>query len=220
MQSSTFFYGSIFTIDDGKGDACDDDWDGDGVLDRFDVCPDNKKIYKTDFRTYQTIALDPEGESQIDPLWIILNEGADIYQTLNSDPGLAVGYDAFTGVDFGGTFFVNTNIDDDYAGFVFAFQDSAHFYTVMWKKAAQKYWSTTPFEASAEPGIQLKLVSSKTGPGQMMRNALWHTGNTTDEVYLLWKDPRNLGWKEKTAYRWELVHRPRLGLIRYTYNVL
>ncbi|GAV00266.1 hypothetical protein RvY_11141 [Ramazzottius varieornatus] len=123
--------------------------------------------------------------STVNPLWIILNEGAEIYQTLNSDPGLAVGYDAFTGVDFGGTFFVNTNIDDDYAGFVFSFQDSSHFYTVMWKKAAQKYWSTTPFEASAEPGIQLKLVASKTGPGEVMRNALWHTGNTTDEVYLL-----------------------------------
>ncbi|XP_055332011.1 cartilage oligomeric matrix protein-like isoform X2 [Paramacrobiotus metropolitanus] len=199
---------------DGKGDACDEDWDGDGVVDRFDVCPDNKKIYKTDFRTYQTIALDPEGESQVDPLWIILNEGAEIYQTLNSDPGLAVGFDAFSGVDFGGTFFVNTNIDDDYAGFVFSFQDNSHFYAVMWKKAKQAYWHETPFPAAAEPGIQLKLVNSQTGPGQMLRNALWHTGNTTNEVVLLWKDPRNIGWKEKTAYRWELVHRPRMDLIR------
>lgn len=43
------------------------------------------------FRTYQTVVLDPEGDSQIDPKWVILNQGAEIEQTMNSDPGLAVG---------------------------------------------------------------------------------------------------------------------------------
>lgn len=52
----------------------------------------------------------------------------------------------------------------------------------MWKKNTQTYWQATPFRAVAEPGIQLKLVQSGTGPGQMLRNSLWHTGDTQDQV--------------------------------------
>jgi hypothetical protein len=141
---------------------------GDNIVDFMDSCPNNSKIYATDFRTYQTVVLDPHGDSQIDPNWVIYNKGAENVQTMNSDPGLAVGFHRFGGVDFEGTFFVDTEIDDDYVGFIFSYQDNNQFYTVMWKKNTQTYWQATPFRAVAEPGIQLKLVQSDTGPGEFI----------------------------------------------------
>jgi syndecan 4 len=198
----------------GVGDDCDGDWDGDGTTDFLDNCPNNSRVSITDFNDFQTIALDPHGSSQQDPNWVILNDGAEILETLNSDPGLAIGQDKLGGVDFEGTFFVNTYRDDDYVGFVFSYQSNSKFYVVMWKKSRQSYWEREPFTAIAMPGIQLKLVDSKYGPGTWLRNAMWHTGHTRDHVKLLWEDPEQQGWESKVAYRWLLIHRPKIGLIR------
>ncbi|KAH8377867.1 hypothetical protein KR093_007592 [Drosophila rubida] len=198
----------------GKGDICEDDEDDDGTPNIIDNCPNNSMIHRTDFRTIRSVVLDPEGDAQLDPNWEVHGNGSEITQTLNSDPGLVVGSDSFGGVDFEGTFYINDDTDDDYVGFIFSYQSNRKFYVVQWKKGTQTYWQSSPFRASAEPGVQIKLIDSNTGPGSMLRNSLWHAGDTPGQARLLWKDPLNAGWKEKTSYRWSLVHRPAIGLIR------
>jgi len=119
------------------------------------------------------------------------------------------------GVDFEGTFYIDNDSDDDFVGFVFGYQNNRNFYLVSWKKGSQEFWHHTPFVATAEPGIILKLVNSETGPGMLLRNSLWHKDGYINEVKILWKDPRKMGWKQRVSYRWHLTHRPSIGLIRF-----
>lgn len=58
----------------GVGDVCEDDFDNDAVIDPLDVCPESAEVTLTDFRAYQTVTLDPEGDAQIDPNWVVLNQ--------------------------------------------------------------------------------------------------------------------------------------------------
>jgi len=196
------------------GDVCDGDIDDDGFDDDTDDCPKHQNITVIDFKTLILIPLDPQGASQMDPRWRILNNGRDVHQLLNSDPGVAVAPIKVGAIDFTGTFYVNTKKDDDYIGFIFGYQSSSQFYTVMWKQQNQTYWDRSPFTATALAGISIKAVNSASGPGQKLRNALWHTGDTENEVKLLWHDKRFRGWRANVSYRWKLEHRPLIGLIR------
>lgn len=81
----------IFFPVNGRGDACEYDFDGDGIPDPNDACPENVNIWRTDLSRFRTILLDPLGTEQYDPNWIVRNNGMELVQTTNSDPGMATG---------------------------------------------------------------------------------------------------------------------------------
>ncbi|XP_019632605.1 PREDICTED: cartilage oligomeric matrix protein-like [Branchiostoma belcheri] len=190
---------------DGVGDVCTGDFDMDGVPDADDVCPESGVIARTDFRNYQTVNL--AGSTDNLPVWEFLNEGSDIIQKVNSGPGLVLGSDYFGNLDYRGTFFVNTQIDDDFVGFVFSYQSNSRFYLMSWKQAGDS--------SGGQAGVQLKLVNSVTGPGQALSLALWKSVEVPGQTKLLWEDPSKVGWSYNTAYRWELKHRVDIGIIRF-----
>ncbi len=85
--------------------------------------------------------------------FLLSPQGTEVRQTASSGPGILVGKDRFTNVEFNGTFFVNTFLDDDYAGFVFNYQSNKRFNLVSWKQRSQRYWKSYPFRAHAEVSI-------------------------------------------------------------------
>ena len=63
---------NFFASGDGRGDACEDDWDNDGVPDTKDICPSNSDVSKTDFSDFMPVSLNPNSQQyQVKPRWMI-----------------------------------------------------------------------------------------------------------------------------------------------------
>lgn len=107
-------------------------------------------------------------------------QGTEVQQNLNSDPALLVGYDTFSSVEYSGTLYVDTVVDDDYVGIVFNYQSNRRFMLVSWKQSTQSYWNSDTAAASA--GLQIRMVKSNTGPSRRLMNALWSSQNTKRQV--------------------------------------
>ncbi|XP_066021545.1 LOW QUALITY PROTEIN: cartilage oligomeric matrix protein [Pocillopora verrucosa] len=201
---------------DAFGDACDNcpftpnsnqnDKDNDGWGDACDVDRD----YDDDERWAPTKQERPSGT--------VNKKGNEIQQAVNSIATMLIGKQIFRDVEYSGTFFVNTESDDDIIGIVFGYQSPKKFFVASWKQKRQIYWDTRPIRATAESAVNIKKINSISGPSRMMRNVLWHTGNVSNEVSLsavLFEDQQNgHGWHDKTAYRWQLVYMPSKSTMR------
>lgn len=201
----------------GIGDACENDYDNDNIIDSDDVCPENGEISKIDFSQYQVIDIDPSNFAQMDPYWVVLNNGRELIQTTNNDPGIALGKKYFSGVDFSVTMHVNTDDDDDYIGLIFGFQNVGRFYSLMWKRKVQPYWHREPFLSLALPGLQLKYIESLNGDLTHIRNALWHSDDVETKMMkskVWWRDPSRRVWDPFISYKWKIQHRPMLNQLR------
>ena len=67
----------------GVGDFCENDCDGDSIMDEEDACPCNNGIVTTDFRGLMPVPL----SARSDAVWEFRDEGKEIIQKVNSEPG-------------------------------------------------------------------------------------------------------------------------------------
>ena len=114
----------------------------------------------------------------------------------NSRPVFLMKDSFFESYRFNGTIYVNNSTQDCYIGIACNYQSNRKFIAIVWSNSEANYSSSQPFVSSKRKGIQVKVVNSSTGPGPTLRNALWHSGNVTDEVKITFNQQHYPGARE------------------------
>ena len=83
MRVCTVFTGN------GIGDACENDCDGDGVLDSVDAAPCNRFLTKDNLQQYMVVKLSNPVQKEAD--WVVQRSGTYVVQKKSSDPELLLG---------------------------------------------------------------------------------------------------------------------------------
>lgn len=79
-------------VEDYVGDACESDYDNDGVSDKFDDCIANSAITTTDLSSFTNINLYPGLANAPNPAWLVLHEGKEVRQMVQTNmPAIMVG---------------------------------------------------------------------------------------------------------------------------------
>jgi syndecan 4 len=186
---------------------CEEDLDGDGTPNDQDACPLNKHFsgnkYKLNFTRTQVVKfkLKKSGKQG----WVIFDDGRAVYQREIAGPSAVIGCEFFGSLEFEGNVSVDADKEDDFFGFVFAFQNNRRFYLVTWKKHGK--------DKIGRPGVAIKKVRSSSGPSSSLSFALRYPDSVENETTVLWHDPQMRPWSNTEMYKWKLKHIPAKGLI-------
>lgn len=95
--------------------------------------------------------------------------------------------------------------------------------------ACQSKWSTPPLAPVSTWGMPCGTQETPQDRWDYLLAPYWRYTTSFDnhltninpfhQVRTLWHDPKNIGWKDFTAYRWHLTHRPKTGLIRWVQHL-
>ncbi|XP_052268572.1 cartilage oligomeric matrix protein-like [Dreissena polymorpha] len=194
----------------GVGDICEEDSDGDTVVDKNDTCPNNPAMSVTSFKKHFIVDLDP-ADGLDAPNWEVKDNGAEVQQIrYTSKPTMLISEQSYGAIVYAGTWFTTESGLNEYLGAVFGYVSNRKFYAVLWKR--NNYYYNNTLQTGIK-GLQLKRVNSTSGPGSILKQALWHSSDTADQVSMLWHDPELQEWQPQVSYRWFITHHPSTGYI-------
>jgi hypothetical protein len=168
----------------------------------------------------QTLTLDPQictvydfphedNDGNMDPVanWEWNENTSELCETLNAKASaLFCGWE-LDNATIDGTFSVNTANDDDWVGFMWGIQDTAHFYVFTWKQAGQL--GTTCGNVQVPAGMQVKVVDVQDPMMAPLACVDIHEPADTANSRLLVAvdDFTPTGWADNTEYRFQLTHK-------------
>jgi syndecan 4 len=127
---------------------------------------------------------------------------------VNAAPSIFLSDRELLDTSISGTWLVTEGGDDDFIGFVFAYQNPGQFYLFDWKGGTQDDSSV----GHAERGMAVKIVdipcSGKLEAGKPFDGKdLWHTEGVQGKVKLLHHEPTE-GWAPNKPYQFRLDFHP------------
>lgn len=143
---------------------------------------------KIDLSDWKSVIVANSNDPQ--PNWKLDPSKTSVTQTINAKPSAFVSNIECNNAKIQGNFSVNTNLDDDFIGFVFGYKDTGHYYLFDWKQKNQDV---------AKQGMSVKLINTDD---TVNNSELWSTSGSKDKVKSLYHN--DIGYKDNIVYNFIL----------------